>query len=880
VLGSLNIALTDTAITLDIDNGDPANADNGDAVNNTANSFVQFIGNLPASLPAGRPNNTDVVRTDRNVTVTSREYHIKVFRTIEKQMSDAKAEIREETEHRLWTNYTWSGAGAAPYAGLIPFGITQNADVNTSNLIYVMGTAAPGEPALKIRDERVYTSSVWQRGTTFGVDEAHGRGWELPDGYAAKESASPIITATTYNLRFTPNGGYRDSSGIYKIRVIPAARYIVTYQKKPIGSDGTEGDITVQGSLPDSATLDEPRPYSGSTAAPNNSNPENGATSQDAELIVGIGAPIRVVATTAGNLNIVSSDNQPTVFSTSVNIGADGAATGIPQSKTYFIKVYPSIPDQKANVLAGLKGVEGVRPWLGSPTVDKFRYPTAADVLNTAYQVVLDPTGAASTTIPSLAVPAGFLNSDYIVDTLSPARGINIVDGAQDSYGKRASTLTFVPLGRANNNDDMAYTFNITAIAQYNIEFKYGPTGLKTVGKLDINTYEPGTTGAAAANKKTISKNGNDPTNTTEYGGIGSFSSTPNVEDTTISANSTGQTNIFATDAAATGVSTGAGGGNSFVASDVPVTISNVTSRVYTIRVYPTVDDQVAQIRVQLDRYAGSNALTKAEAWFKPDVTTGVPASQAINRGALFTRDSPNFSAGTYGTNDKYVLQVQYLNSMTASPSVKLEVVADADLPYEVTPGKAYTGWDYKGTNYPSGYALSTSGGTLPAANSSGDGVDTVTINFTPIAPGLTSTTGPAVIPVYTIRRIPLVKYTVNYTGAATGEGTPSGAAGAMGTVTIKPTGSNVVTPGPLMFNAITPPAPQFGYAGRGATAIEISATEGSYDEVQVRQITSTTPIVILSGLASDATGGKLILSFTGNHPYSTEYEILLIKKP
>lgn len=887
-LGKTVIAQTDVTITIDYTS---EAADGVDATPPNPSKFDFFTttnGPVAVDDPQTTVTNADIIQnntTGKDVLATSREYHVKVYRTIAKQILDAQEELRRESDPLKWftdTNDFTNPSSPTIRTKYHPDGLkaTSTATEIQSNLTFV-----GSEPTFGIRND--YVAPVYDTDGVTIITPAKGANF-LAKGWSAApvtvQASIPADTTTgtkTLLLKFTPKGAlelatitgpaYTNQDGVYKIKLQPALLYKVNYQKFPIGNDPVTGTVTVAGAEPGTSTDITPaRPaYNGSSAA---------------EEFIGVGKAITINATStpADKVNVVKNRADSTPSGTSNAAGlltitapADYAAmTAAANVNPINIDVYPSVVDQQNNFLSNMRRVSrtslidwtpaasqpsGIEP-LNLATSIKDNLPAGAStqpttVNETAFQVVATLAGTAGNGL-QIGKPG---NNYYFEAANATSVGYgtlvfaNEADVLKIANGNKNVTITFNPNGTTgtSNNDPKVYTFKLTAVAQYNIVMMHGPTGASTYGvDLQIKTYYPGTDGTGTpagtgpavpdADNYTIDFNQGTPV-TTYYGSIGTFADAPatNRGPPVITSSSL---NIFSTDVGTKGT---------FVVVNGNTLTQNsaITSRIYTIRVYPTLADQIAQVRTKLNNLAG----TSASGWVTNKATTGSSAARGVNLiGPVTTATTAgpgNFRAGS-NTGDTNTLEFQFWGDtpIIAPPTT-------SGVSTIITPNDTNTA-----NNASSGYSvyaitLGTAGeGVAPSY------VGTRKLTFTGY--------GGSSSDFFTIRYIPMVKYNVNY------------ANGASGSVSIRlPNVADPTTEDTVLFNAVgANPPTQTGYIRRGQTTIGISTTKGSYNEIQVRQLQQISGDLLSSKSKNEpATGGPN--DFTAfNYDADNEWEILVIK--
>jgi hypothetical protein len=804
-LNSTTITLTETVITIDMPTDDPANPNTDDIDVNTSDAinsalptsdatraiFANLVKDDPnkssatdkwggtAAGAADHPDNTDLVAT-KTFTPLSREYHIKVYRPIATaqigQLPIARAELRGETDAAKWT----TGTVNAPN-GIVA---TTNAADNRSDLVYVGSSA----PTLAIRID--YASD----GTTPVLNWAD-KGWQttIPDSPAPSGGANPdAYGSLSKSFSFLPKGGYVEKD-VYRFVLIPAVQITVTYKTKPFSRDPVTGNLQIAGS------------GLGAGATAINLTP-SATVPATAPLLIGKGA-ITITTTTSGNQNIIATSDD------SYATKAVGASIASPDSTVYDIAVYPSIKDQQDDVFAGLKALKSLAAWGGATITNNVK-----DIPATGGSAATDPaTGFwVVGSNPTLTVPTNpaFVESSY-TSALTVDNTTNTA--SPGANGAKPVEIKFEPLGGVSA-DARTYTFNITTVAQYNVNFMNGPTGIRATGNVKINKHVPGTNGTAEAHADPITVTHLDSppgVATIVYGGIGDFVTNVGSDPVLVNASiETGNNNIFSTTIAADeSWSTPNATKESFGA-----TTAKVLSRVYDIRVYPPIDQQ------QRDVVAKLRAVNSNTNWFSgtPDLKTQI------------TR---------VGTSD--ISEVQYLGA--TEPTVV------------TTSFGLQTGTGYTGTG--SQYILTAvpPSGTEAGAPA-GSGWQLVQFNFTPIG----DTT--PIANIYNFRLIPVVEYKVIYTNGATG------------TIIIKPVNrpNQVTTTNltPITINSTMPESQRTVLGGLSATTpIEISATEGQYNRVEIRYGTTImTPTLTPPGSSAGA------VQSSNYATTSQTYEIWVIK--
>jgi hypothetical protein len=884
-LGTTTITQADVTITIDF----TVEAPDGEDVAPPAVTLFDFFTKANPGGPkqyaaASLPAIADIAQTETTgfgFLATSREFHVKVYRSIADQIKAAQAEIREETDVSLWfddTNTITPPFVETVYDGGLKATSTV-ADIQ-SNL-----TFAGKEPTFKIRNDYVGPSVVGGVVTPASGKNFLAKGWSA-DFVQTQAAATPDAThgSKTLLLKFTPKGAVEISSaatpysgvdGVYKIKLQPALLYKINYQKFPIGNEFATGNIKVAGAEPGAATAITPArdPYIGSS----------GTNGRPAYEFIGVGSAITVTADTApaDKINVIKNRGDATpATNTSTAAGVltiaapAAAAMAIAANvEPINIDVYPSIIDQQNNFLNNMRRVSrtSLIDWMSGLTLAtsiKDDLPAGQstqpnNVNATAFQIVGNLAASGGLQVAKPGNNYYFENNTGANTAITAGYLALAIDNTKDTTkignGNKSVEIRFIPNGTlaASNADERAYLFNLTAVAQYNIVMMNGPTGATSYGvDLKINTYKPGTDGKGIVNATTpaitdadayeIPFNQGTPV-TTYYGSIGTFAAkgTATATDTyagppTIVAASG---NVFATDDGAQNTFVLVSG-STFTHGNAAGTPNPITSRVYTIRVYPTVADQTAQVRTKLNNLAG----TSASAWVTNKATATTAGATLIGPVTSPTTAGPgNFRAGTT-TGDVNTLEFQYWgDNPTISPPAT--IIAHGD------------------TNAANadGYTYAIANGT-PTTGTAETYVGLQKLTFTPVS-------NPAAVQTdfFTIRYIPMVKYIVNY------------ANGASGSVSINL--PNATTPSTLdtiaLFNASgTNPPTQTGYVRRGQTTITISTTKGSYNEIQVRQLQQIGGAIVANTSTSkyepDIGGPNSFSPF--NYPTDNEWEILVIK--
>jgi len=866
-LGSTNIAQSDVTIMIDhisqVANGV---LPSGQTYNNTFNFFFKTTNPnnpvYPGPMPPNPTNfNGTIAQTEpagTNIPVDSREYHVVVFRSIAKQITDAQAEIRAESgkpDAAAW--------GFADNAGTILVG--------SDGFVPV--------PTVPLRTDVVY-AGAWNTITIRNDPTTVVNGKRFADRGWSGIIGTPALHSTLgyrdIALQFQPKGArvvysttaplYNGSTGIYTIRTIPARLYKVNFLENPIKGTGyAKGTVEVAGFEPGTNTPTQAVQYTDT------------GTSQP--VFIGIGGAgstaITVKALSAGNLNVLK--NRAVTGNTSVSTAAGVLSVpaitgGLNQSNTSWvtpveIDVYPSMADQQKNFMEEINKVDWKKlpEWTSAPqlnlttSIEELWVPPLTTDNVTKFKIV-------AATHPTIDDPAGYLydrgttafaaaanSPGYQSFTITPV-ATPVIPGETPAtpaaFGNQDFRITFSPnAATAAAGNNVSYTFRLTQVARFDIEMMNGPTGDGPTSKnsylvdVSINTYRPGTNGSAASASTWQAVQFNQgTTKVTYYGGVGSFVTPVSAGPTTIKASSL---NILRTDTGTQGTWQTIGFNENYMDP-----IGTVASRVYTIRVYPTVEDQKAQVLKRLNDLNG----TTASYW------TGTQAGfellgPVVRNGTTTVKGSGNFMrTNYYDTSAAAVadtLQFQYFgNAPTITPPSTLPNAI-------ITP--------LTGNQVPADYGYNLVTGTYGTANGI-TGVREIGINYTPIASPPTVVTN-----LFKIRTIPVVKYTVEYMNAASG------------TVTVTPSvnyfypSSTTDTRGDqILFNES--PAVQEGYTPRDAsTVIAIEATKGSYDKIQYRQKGQGAGTVgDFIELPEAANGGKV--PFPGKNFASDVWEILVIK--
>jgi len=791
-LGNTTITLANVTITINYTNPGGAPGD----------YFPAAAASMPTDT-AGALTNGDILQSGskENILLESREYQVNVYRTIAKQKKDAIAEIRGQT--------AFADKWASKVAGNVfhPNGLKSVGDADTdktSELIYA-GT----EPTISIRDDTAGGTL-----TTPGLVDWHDKGWtavttpnKIPPTAAADNNPDTYGSRISL-ISFTPKGGVVEDD-IYRIKTIPAALYNVSYKNLPISKTITSGTVTVQGALPGdtSATSGPIVTFTAQGVPPTPEQPTSSSS-----YWIGKGSNITVKATSAApNQNYLSN----TVGATSVASSATGEMTIAAAQVTsvitpIVIEVYPSKEAQTADFLSNMRKIDktGLKNWISGLTdATSIKDNASPNGTNndTSFQVV-GLLAASTSSGLQVAVPTGFLDAAYspVTDYIVPDNATNggtIASPTAVANGNKTVKITFTPKSAGTPPaDDVFFTFNLTAVAKYNVEIMEAPTGGRNYGvDLIISTWDPGNAGDDITVGKNIIPVSQDRPRATYYGGIGTFTNIDGGPTNNITAPSS---NVFSVDDATTGAG----------AATTAVSLATVTSKEYNIRIYPRVADQIEMVERKLDTYYGKAA---AE-WFNNEPT-------------LVTA---NFAAKASTTGTK-ILEIQYLEKLTNSSSAKVPQVQLADS-FGLVTGDYYA------------YTLAPFTATSPDANT---GVDTVPLRFTPMGGSAGNT--------YSIRRIPVVKYTVTY------------ARGATGSVLITPTVDGTKPAGPLTINT----AGTY-YLGRGATGFKMSSTRGSFDYAtyNVKGVNTSTTFATENPNGGESTE---VVSF---NPDSVEYEITVIK--
>jgi len=875
-VGTTVFTVTDVTImgdfTTEVSNGSPLTSTNFDYFLYTGTPGPWTQAQQTAS-PLANNNNIagQVSSAAPDITVSainSREYHIVVYRTLQKQLTDAQNKIKglPSNDAINWGAKTTPGTVVIHPDGLkAPTG-TSVTDLLTSSIIY-----AGVEPTITIREVLDPTD-----GSTL---EDWSDIWDFT-GTPDTVVASGI---KTLKLKFTPKGAplaidalasAAANSGVYFIKLIPAVLYRVNYKDFPItknpasGPSRVEGTITVKGAgLDDGVTLvTTPREYLGSSGT------TVGANTYPAYEFYGAGADLTAQAMTttpAGKINVIKNGANVSAHPTSttppantLTITKPGLPTVAAQATPIDIDVYPSVEDQHNDFITEIKKVNqrSLIDWskggLTSATSVTEGFAAPGDLDDTTnFKVVATLNQSASTGL-QIEEPTGYLSSNYMGGlgfTIDNAgTGTNF-----DAYGNKIVEIKFTSIGNKSataTDADKVYKFKLTAVAQYNVLIQNGPTGDKPgsyLVDLVIDTYQPGTNGAIATG---VTKPDLNPIEfnqgtlkTTYYGGIGAFGSTTGASGVTPAANviKSSKGNI---------IYISAGGGAYSMASGSSYSIASPTSQVYNIRVYPTVNDQVTQVRAKLAKLPTTT--TSASGWFTnspkllgPWATLPAVGDWSEGPGGFKANGTNNFDVMYYGTTLP-AMDVP-VNTTTVKSGSIITPLGDNALAAAVTAA----GYDYGLT--------AVSGGAADAF-----GVTTMELNYTPMGP---AASGTYANPIYTIKLIPLVKYKVTYMN------------GANGTVSVTgPTGS-IFAANPFKVNALNPPssAPLYGYAGYNTTTpsldttVSISATDKAYTEVIVRKVGDTTTSKSIKPGDADGTGlAKITIS-----PRSEEWEIIVMRE-
>jgi len=551
VLGTQTITLANVTITIDITTPVIASAT---GVWGLPSDFDNMY-----KTPGTTTN--DNVAQDQAITLTgttSREYKVRVYKTLLEQKKIAVAQLASENTA---SSARWITGTPPTRRELVAVEYTTPLTMSTipiSNLTYV-STSTP-VIQLPVDNAPYKTPYTLAAGWTQSVDNtvAAGSGSNTVDTLARGSKRIPI--------KFTYRGGVEAT--IYEFNLIAAAEYKITFGQMPIGITPATGSVTVTYFTPGTGTSFTSQPITANTSV---------------NVLIGSGSAstIKVDASTSADANnIIAYPADSTVAkNNSVTIGTSG---GI-ESKAYEFVIYPSKAKQIDVVREALKALDNITSW-GPGLTDTVYNLTdnTTGAAKTTFQVV----GALDATTNKLGAPPNFLNSPAY-GAVSGEGSLVVTHATPDAQGKTTATLTYTVLGAAStpaSGDTLTYTFEITTVAKYNVIFLNGPdSAVPTVGSIQILTWAPGAT-AISTSAVTISSG---PSTKVYVGGI------TNTAGTVISSE-TGR-NVFRVGTSGAIVDGDLLGSDGATAAAGKSPLASVTSQQYDIYVYPTIAAQKEQ---------------------------------------------------------------------------------------------------------------------------------------------------------------------------------------------------------------------------------------------------------------------------------------------
>lgn len=696
----------------------------------TANSVFDFK-NAYKQTPPATPLNSDITQDGvyKLSGAVSRVYTINVYPSIADQQTAAVNQLAAETKSENWT--TASTAGGLTNQRIEPITNPTAGSGTTilpsSTIVYV--GLSNQEPKFRFPEDGDYpgnaTSPYISTNGWISVNQASTG----TAGLVAQQGSKDVA------IKFKPKGG--ETADLYNFKLVKAVEYELLFAKRPIGNANTTGTVRVTGNNPGISSQITPIDYTGNTPAK--------------KPLIGIGGAINITSPSTNNiLKLTGATGTPTSTVTITPADADTVSS-------YTITVYPSMADQVKDVSDALKAVDSLTGWAVNITSVLGTIDNANSANKSTFQII------AATMPAALAPPASFLlNSDY---TLTHTAGTTSPGDLDATKGYRKDTLKFLSIGGTTGNatQELTYTVELYQVARYNVEFMPGPNKSNEYqGNIQITTYVP-TTAANPATGANISISSG-PGPKSYIGGIGSSATV---------AIASSNANVFSTNISPTGT---------VVASQsIPGltfnTTTALTSADFTIQVYPTVVDQIAQVRRMMSGVTGPvqnpNAST-ATGWF--NTITGTPPTTTLVEGIV-----------PAGNN---ISEIKYYG---AEPTVKIPT------------GFFQTGYTFAIV------ASDDDSSTEGSANSWKNQV----INFTPLGGTLGA--------VYTIRTIPVAKFTVEFTG------------GARGQITITPPYASSKPKGPIVVSENMTGTALTGYIGIGAgTKIKIESASTNFTDVMI----------------------------------------------
>ena len=655
-LGDQSITLTKVTLTTDIEdrlsNTSMRNLYKPDSpsttlINNTAFPPGQFEDIVQE---ADNPYKMEGSEDNGRKAASSREYKINVYRSLANQRAAAVALLRGENSNeriRRWALTTDNDDGWGYKEAKL-----RNVSVNplptdpeeypSTDIVYVQKVPysyftagvqttgrTSGVPTIEFPVDGTASGDTYK--TLFNFDK--GSGWYQGQGTLqdpgnivnkvpnAAGNALVDVEENEYNtkpvqIKYTFKGGVADV--VYQFNLIAAAEYKITFGKSPRGNP-TTGSIVVTAPNPGNVGTAAPR-----THRHTDSNLSNyflvASSGSTGSVTVALDSP-----NPDGNIAKISKINgSDTISFTPVFSNGPGVALslgGDPASKIasqqYEFTIYPKRETQVAEVLEALKAVENINTWGGgTPSTpgkikstesfdlatgddgavySKFQVVGTFDTTNNNVQQIIPPGTSIGDTRPKFLTSPDY--DDRLTVPYSPT-----VNVAQNAKGNLPVVVKFTALcdtavnGGQPGLDGLDYTFDVTAVAKYKVNFLPGPAstsmgdGSSAKGTMQFKTYEAGNQPTYVTREVS-----SDLANPVFLGGIGPVDSNSTVNNLEIGSLSDHVFRVlWGADSASSLIDGSAAANNKHTATQA------ITSREYTINVYPSIRMQQTQVRAKL----------------------------------------------------------------------------------------------------------------------------------------------------------------------------------------------------------------------------------------------------------------------------------------
>jgi len=403
-------------------------------------------------LTGGSAGTTNAVGPVTINALASQTYSIDVYPSIAEQKASVVKGLQAIDNINGW------GAGLST-VDVVP--ILTPANSNASNVRVVTSTTTPSATFAFASASITVPTGFLNSGYTF-----QNAGASVVANYAAATGTRDDT------ITFRPLGGAAGGGDdqTYKFNMTQVAKYTVNFKKGPDASRSERGTILITTFEEGKNTLTTSPLQIDQTKFPN-------------YIIGGVSnASLNtVIRSTVADKNVFNVDSgtfvngalyDPTDTTTTPTPGVS-TITSV-SSKEYIINVYPSVDEQKDQVVGLIKNappnnLTGNSGWftLANNSTTELRGPIVpqANGISSTIQYVLGTTsGGAVAGIPTVKVPTNFLSEEYRTGTyiLEPkASGV-------PSSG--AVPFTFYPRGLSAAVDPI-YTFNVTPIVKYNVVY-------------------------------------------------------------------------------------------------------------------------------------------------------------------------------------------------------------------------------------------------------------------------------------------------------------------------------------------------------------------------------------------------------------------------